>query len=86
MLIVEFKKDYDLQRIIHGLTVQLPTYMKSAAATSGIFAVMCHTRDPQDVANLLSRQAIQPEDDVRLMIETVDCRERRSASRAPQPH
>jgi hypothetical protein len=85
VLIVEFKKDYDLQRIIHGLTVQLPTYMKSAAATSGIFAVMCHTRDPQDVANLLSRQAIQPEVDMRLMIETVDCRERRSASRAPQP-
>jgi len=75
---------FDLKRIIHGLTVQLPTYMRSASAASGIFAVMCHERDPQDVANLLSRQAIQPEDDIRLMIETVDCRERQSASRAPR--
>jgi hypothetical protein len=83
VLIIEFKKDYDLQRVIHGLNVQLPMYMRSAAATSGIFAVMCHMRDPGDVAELLSKQAAQAQDGIRLAVETVDCRRRVSASRAP---
>jgi hypothetical protein len=83
VLIIEFKKDYDLQRIIHGLNVQLPMYMRSASATSGIYAIMCHTRDPDDVAELLSREAAHVPDGMWLGVSTVDCRRRKSASRIP---
>ena len=33
--IVEFKKDYDLHRLTHGATIQLPLYLRSADAEIG---------------------------------------------------
>jgi hypothetical protein len=57
--------------------------MRSASATSGIYAIMCHTRDPEDIAELLSKEAAQVPDGTWLGVSTVDCRKRKSASRIP---
>jgi hypothetical protein len=82
--IVEFKKDYDLQRLIHGLTIQLPTYLRSADAKMGTYAVMCHNRDPKEVRDILEplRASTEAEAEFLLQIETVDCRPKNSASKA----
>lgn len=43
---------------------------------------MCHARNLQGLADLLSGQITQADDGAMLLIETVDCRARRSASMA----
>jgi hypothetical protein len=84
---VEFKKDYDLQRLIHGLTIQLPTYLRSADAKMGTYAVMCHNRDPKEARDILEplRASTEAEAGFLLQIETVDCRPKNSASKAKLP-
>jgi hypothetical protein len=81
--IVEFKKDYDLQRLIHGLTVQLPIYLRSADATIGTYAVMCHNRDPKEINAILEPLRASTEADARILlqVEIVDCRPKDSASK-----
>lgn len=77
--IVEFKKDSSRAKILHGLQMQLPRYMKAAGTIFGSYVVMCHENDKRDVVELL-RDA-QPEGYV---IDTyvIDCRRQRSASKA----
>lgn len=82
--ILEFKKDYDLQRLIRGLTVQLPIYLRAAGAMIGTYAVMCHHRDPQEIQDILEPLRASTEAEARLLLqlETVDCRRKDSASKA----
>jgi hypothetical protein len=82
--VVEFKKDYDLRRLVHGLTVQLPFYMRSADTRTGAYLAMCHERDPGEIRELLSvaKEKIETDVDIEIFIETVDCRPRKSASKA----
>jgi hypothetical protein len=82
--ILEFKKDYDLQRLIRGLTVQLPIYLRAAGAMIGTYAVMCHNRDPQEIQDILEPLRASTEAEARLLLqlETVDCRRKDSASKA----
>jgi hypothetical protein len=82
--ILEFKKDYDLQRLIHGLTVQLPMYLRSAGSTIGTYAVMCHSRDPQEIRDVLEplRASTEAEATLLLQLEIIDCRRKDSASKA----
>ena len=77
--IVEFKKDTDRTKIVHGLTVQLPLYMKSAGATYGSYIVMCHEHD---TAGALA--AMKGKNDITAVIDTyaIDCRPKKSASKA----
>jgi hypothetical protein len=81
--IVEFKKDYDTQRLIHGIQVQLPSYMESAGTHIGAYFVMCHERDPAEVIEIISRAAADVQSSLGLIIsvETVDCRRHESASK-----
>jgi hypothetical protein len=83
--VVEFKKDQDKQKIIHGLTVQLPKYMRSARTGYGSFIVMCHERDPREVEELLSKHLRYVNMECRLFTDVVDCRPRKSASTTPFP-
>ena len=87
--IVEFKKDYSLQRLIHGLTVQLPIYLRSAGAKMGTYAVMCHDRNPQEIQNILEpfRASAEAKSGILLELEIVDCRPKdsRSMSRSRSP-
>jgi hypothetical protein len=85
--IVEFKKDYSLQRLIRGLTVQLPIYLRSADAKMGTYAVMCHDRNPQEIQDILEplRAAAEAEAGILLELEIVDCRPKDPASKAKLP-
>jgi hypothetical protein len=82
--ILEFKKDYDLQRLIRGLTVQLPIYLRAADAAIGTYAVMCHHRDPQEIRDILEPLRASTEAEARLLLqlEIIDCRRKDSASKA----
>ena len=84
--VVEFKKDYNLRRLVHGLTVQLPAYMKSAMTQAGAYMVMCHERSPEEVSEMLeeAKAQINTEVNLALFIGVVDCRPQKSASRASQ--
>ncbi|MFJ9211147.1 hypothetical protein [Streptomyces sp. NPDC102264] len=83
--IIEFKKDDKLQEVRHGISTQLPIYMKSAEATQGYYVVMCHRRDPEEVTAALrveSERNFDPDfPEINAII--VDCRRRISASKAP---
>lgn len=82
--VLEFKKDYDLQRLVQGLTVQLPTYLRSAGTMIGTYAVMCHNRDPREIQDILEPLRASTEAEARLLLqlEIIDCRQKDSASRA----
>jgi hypothetical protein len=75
--VVEFKKDSAPNKILHGLNIQLPAYMRSAGADFGTYVVMCHTRDPDEVREITGSVG-----DPSIFVHTVDCRPRRSASKA----
>ncbi|WP_432252754.1 hypothetical protein [Streptomyces sp. HNM1019] len=85
MAIIEFKKDDKIQEIRHGILTQLPMYLKSAQATQGYYIVMCHRRDPEEVAAILKRDSEEHFDpscpEIKAIV--VDCRRRMSASKAP---
>ena len=82
--VVEFKKDYELHRLIHGLTIQLPTYLISADAKVGTYAVMCHSWDPTEIKGILEplRESTEAEARLLLQLEIIDCRPKDSASKA----
>ncbi|MGW0838440.1 hypothetical protein [Streptomyces prunicolor] len=80
--ILEFKKDDKLAELRHGISIQLPVYMRSASAVYGFYVVMCHTRDPEEVKNYLTGiQEAEPELEF-ITCVIVDCRKRSSASKA----
>ncbi|MEU1943705.1 hypothetical protein ABZ554_14995 [Streptomyces sp. NPDC020125] len=83
--IIEFKKDDKIQEMRHGILTQLPMYMKSAQATQGYYVVMCHRREPEEVAAILRRDSEEHFDpscpEIKAIV--VDCRRRISASKAP---
>ncbi|WP_329146080.1 hypothetical protein OG275_17170 [Streptomyces niveus] len=83
--VIEFKKDEKIQEIRHGILTQLPMYIKSAQATQGYYIVMCHRRDPSEVAAILKKDSEDHSDpscpEIKAII--VDCRRRISASKAP---
>jgi hypothetical protein len=83
--VIEFKKDDKLQEVRHGMLIQLPIYMKSAQAGQGYYVVMCHRRDPNEVAAVLKKDSEENFDpscpEIKVII--VDCRRRISASKAP---
>ncbi|WP_262703851.1 MULTISPECIES: hypothetical protein [Streptomyces] len=83
--IIEFKKDDKIQEVRHGILTQLPMYMKSAQASQGYYIVMCHRRNPEEVAAILRRDAEEDFDprcpEIKAIV--VDCRRRISASKAP---
>jgi hypothetical protein len=81
--IIEFKKDYDKRRLIHGLARQLPSYLNAAGAQAGTYAVMCHEHDPMTVKEWLEpvRESAEAAERVLLDLEVIDCRPQESASR-----
>ncbi|MFJ6464735.1 hypothetical protein ACIQM0_27525 [Streptomyces sp. NPDC091387] len=80
--IVEFKKDDKITELRHGISVQLPIYMRSAGATYGFYVVMCHSRDPEDVRQYLTGINDADPDLEFITCVIVDCRKRTSASKA----
>lgn len=80
--IIEFKKGDRKEEIRHGLAVQLPNYMESAGAERGTYVVMCHSRDKEDVYQVLAE--VVDSDPMLPGIDCciIDCRPKRSASKA----
>ncbi|MFD7285218.1 hypothetical protein [Streptomyces sp. NPDC059863] len=81
--IMEFKKDDKLSEIRHGISVQLPIYMRSAGADRGFYVVMCHRRDPEGVMSELANLARADSSLDGISCIVVDCRRKISASKAP---
>jgi hypothetical protein len=81
--VVEFKKDHDHARLVHGLTRQLPKYMRAARTTVGWYFIMCHDRDPEEVHESLASawNQIDTEVDIKIGLIAVDCRRQQSASK-----
>lgn len=81
--VVEFKKDHDQARLVHGLTRQLPKYMRAARTTVGWYFIMCHDRDPEEVRESLAPawNQIDTEVDIQIGLIAVDCRRQQSASK-----
>jgi hypothetical protein len=81
--VVEFKKDHDRARLVHGLTKQLPKYMRAAGTTVGWYLVMCHDRNPEEVREALASawDEIETDTDLKIGVMTVDCRRQQSASK-----
>jgi len=81
--VVEFKKDHDKARLVHGLTRQLPKYMRAARTTVGWYFIMCHDRDPGEVRESLEPawNKIELEVDLKIGLIAVDCRRQQSASK-----
>ncbi|GAA2806679.1 hypothetical protein [Saccharopolyspora taberi] len=81
--IIEFKKDEKLDEMRHGVSVQLPIYMRSAGAAHGFYIVMCHKRDPSEVTEFLARTVRVDSTLEGIMLFIIDCRRKISASKAP---
>jgi hypothetical protein len=81
--VVEFKKDHDRARLVHGLTRQLPRYMRAAKATIGWYFIMCNDRDPEEVSESLASawDKIEMGADLKIGLIAVDCRRQQSASK-----
>jgi hypothetical protein len=81
--VVEFKKDHDQARLVHGLTRQLPKYMRAAKTIVGWYFIMCHDRDPEEVRESLAPawNQIEAEVDLKIGLIAVDCRRQQSASK-----
>jgi hypothetical protein len=81
--VVEFKKDHDQARLVHGLTKQLPKYMRAARTTIGWYFIMCHDRDPEEVRGFLDQfwNQIETEMELKIGLIAVDCRRQQSASK-----
>jgi hypothetical protein len=81
--VVEFKKDHDQARLVHGLTKQLPKYMRAAGTTVSWYFIMCHDRDPEEVRESLvpAWNQIETEVAIKIGLIAVDCRRQQSASK-----
>ncbi|WP_433341292.1 hypothetical protein [Streptomyces sp. CA-253872] len=80
--IIEFKKDDKIAELRHGLSIQLPIYMRAVGATYGFYVVMCHSRDPEDLRKHLAEISEADPDLEFITCLIVDCRKRTSASKA----
>ncbi|MCF3960809.1 hypothetical protein [Streptomyces fuscigenes] len=80
--IVEFKKDDKREEIKHGLAIQLPNYMDSARADRGTYVVMCHSREKEEVYELLTEVVDSDPTLPEIDCYVIDCRPKVSASKA----
>ena len=81
--VIEFKKDHSLPYLRHGLSVQLPAYMRSAGAVLGFFLVMCHNTSTDRVQAELEQhmRELDGKVDGTVIVVPVDCRRQNSGSK-----
>ncbi|MER6958420.1 hypothetical protein [Streptomyces sp. NPDC000618] len=80
--VIEFKKDDKKEEIRHGLAIQLPNYMDSAAAERGTYVVMCHNREKEVVYEILAEVMGSDPGLPNIDCYVIDCRPQVSASKA----